>query len=200
MEEMFNQWIRSQFEGFGCKIENEAIDLLVATLPQNFDLISSEIEKICTFEFDTQEKLVTKDIVNKAIGYDSQFTPEDLLTAIVQHDGSRSMAILENLLYGESINEIYLLSIISNYFMDLLSFKTKGVASMESGILAGKYKIWGERQRFARKYHNLIQENKLRYSLLRILETDQKLKSSMLDSKALMVSLVKDLLDSDRIS
>jgi DNA polymerase III delta subunit len=53
--------------------------------------------------------------------------------------------------------------------------------------------MWGSRARFAKNYHKKINISSLENSIKKILETDQKLKTSMLDSKILMASLVEEL-------
>jgi DNA polymerase III delta subunit len=79
------------------------------------------------------------------------------------------------------------------YYLDLISFKTKGFSKNDSYSHYGKYKMWGDRLKFAKSFHNLLDIKELKYSLTKLLEIDQKLKTSMLDSRVLFVSLVSEL-------
>ena len=139
--------------------------------------------------------MVTREIIEKFAGYSEEYSPEQLIYSIVNKNSAKSLEILDKLLNNGGINEIFLLSILTNYYLDLISFKTKGFASEDSYGFFGKYKMWGERLKFAKTFHNLLDENRLKYSLSRLLETDLKLKTSMLDSKILMASLVEDLVN-----
>jgi DNA polymerase III delta subunit len=99
------------------------------------------------------------------------------------------------LLNTKSLNEVYLLSLISNYYMDLISFKTAGLDSMDSRLIYQKYKMWGDRVKFAKNYHKSMNINGLHASIKQIIDTDKKLKTSMMDPKILMTSLVEELIN-----
>jgi DNA polymerase III delta subunit len=187
--------VKSEFDAHSCSIDDDALELFLSLVPQNFDLMATEIEKLCTYISGSSSQIITKDIIQKFIGYSEEYSPDHLMYAIVKKENGKSLEILDNLLNKAGINEIFLLSIITNYYLDLISFKTRGFASNDSYSHFGKYKMWGDRLKFAKTFHNLLDENQLRYSLLRLLETDQKLKTSMLDSKILMASLVEDLVN-----
>jgi len=188
-------WVKSEFELRNCSIENDALDLFLTLVPQSFDLVITEVEKLCNYVIGSEPGIINKEIIQRFIGYDTEYSPEQLMYCIVHKQSGRSTEILEYLLNKGGVNEIFLLSILTNYYLDLISFKTRGFSNGDNYSLYGKYKIWGERLKFAKTFHNLLDENKLRYSLLRLLETDQKLKTSMLDSKMLMASLVEDLVN-----
>lgn len=189
-------WIRSEFESRNTKIEDNALELFVSLVPDSFELTVNEIEKICTFSIGESSGVVTKDIILKFTGYSSEYSPDQLMYAIVKKESGKALEILDYLLNKGGVNEIFLLSTLTNYYMDLISFKTKGFSSNDSYSHFGKYKMWGDRLKFAKTFHNLLDIGKLRYSLLRLLETDLKLKTSMLDSKILLASLVQDLVSS----
>lgn len=158
-------------------------------------MLSSEIEKVSNFDFEDREPVLTKEIILQFIGYDRDYSPEELMISIVKKDRNRAFTILNNLLNTKGLNEVYLLSLISNYYMDMLSFKTRGMESMDSRLIYQKYKMWGDRVKFAKNYHKLLNINALEGSFDRIIDTDKKLKTSMLDAKILMTSLVDELIN-----
>ncbi len=188
-------WVKYEFENKGIKINNDALDLFITSVPSSFDLLSTEIEKISNFDFEENEPLITREIILQFIGYDREYSPEELLASIVCKNHNRAFTILNNLLYSKGTNEVYLLSVISNYYMDMISFKTRGLDTMDSRIIDQKYKIWGDRVKFAKNYHKSLNISSLERSVSQIIDTDKKLKTSMLDPKILMTSLVEDLIN-----
>jgi DNA polymerase III delta subunit len=190
------EFVKNEFQLRGFTLDDEGLELFIGSVPQNFDLIINEIEKICNYEFEDPGKIISKDIILKLTGYDEQYSPEELLISIINKDSRRSSEIVDNLLNSAGMNEIYLLSILSNYYMDLISFKSKAVEKLDLRTLQMKYKMWYNRAKFAKNYSKDINISSLISSLNKILETDLKLKTTMLDSKILMASLVEELVNS----
>lgn len=189
------EWVKKEFENRGIAIENDAIQELTSGIPASFDLLITEIEKISNHDFQNSRRVITKELILQFTGYDKEYTPDEFIHSILIKDRKKAYTIIDNLLNSKGLNEIYLLSIISNYYMDLISFKTKGLESMDSRLLYQKYKLWGDRVKFAKNYHKSIDINSLERSFEKILNTDMKLKTSMLDSKILMTSLVEELIN-----
>lgn len=187
-------WVRNEFQSKGININNDALDLLLTSIPSSFDLINTEIEKISNYDFEANEPVVTKEIILEFTGYDREYTPEDLMICIAKKDRNRAFTVLNNLLNTKALNEVYLLSLISNYYMDLISFKSPGLDSMDSRTLYQKYKMWGDRVKFAKNYHKPVNIKSLEASIDQIIDTDKKLKTSMMDPKILMTSLVEELI------
>lgn len=188
-------WVKQEFESHGISINTDALDLFITSIPSSFDLLSSEIEKVSNYDFEGKEQVLTKEIILQFIGYDRDYSPEELMISIVKKDQNRAFTILNNLLNTKALNEVYLLSLISNYYMDMLSFKSHGLDTMDNRMLYQKYKMWGDRVKFAKNYHKLLNINSLERSFDKIVETDKKLKTSMLDAKILMTSLVDELIN-----
>lgn len=188
-------WVKNEFENKGIKINTDALDLFITSVPTSFDLLSTEIEKISNFDFEKNEPLITREIILQFIGYDREYSPGELLASIIQKDHNRAFTILNNLLNSKGTNEVYLLSVISNYYMDMISFKTRGLDTMDSRVIYQKYKIWGDRVKFAKNYHKFLNISSLELSISQIIDTDKKLKTSMLDPKILMTSLVEELIN-----
>ena len=189
------QWVKSEFENNGITINNDALDLFIISIPSSFDLIKTEVEKISNYDFEGKEPVITKEIILEFTGYDREYTPDELLGCIVKKDRNRAFLVLNNLLNNKGLNEVYLLSIISNYYMDLISFKSPGLDKMDNRLIYQKYKMWGDRVKFAKNFHNLININSLQKSFSQIIDVDRKLKTSMTDPKILMTSLVEELIN-----
>jgi DNA polymerase III delta subunit len=77
--------------------------------------------------------------------------------------------------------------------MDLMSSKSKGFDSADYNQIYSKFKIWGERIDFVKRHKNLMNEADFSEIFDKILKTDQNLKTTMMDSKILITSLVEEL-------
>jgi DNA polymerase III delta subunit len=55
--------------------------------------------------------------------------------------------------------------------------------------------MWGDRVKFAKNYHKSVNIKSLEASIDQIIDTDKKLKTSMMDPKILMTSLVEELIN-----
>lgn len=194
-ESKLKEFIRSEFETRGFTISDENLEYFISSVPQSIDLLLTEVEKITNYDFEGSEKVISRELILKFIGYDKEYSPDELMASILRKDSNRSMEILEGLSSSAGFSEIYLLSIMSNYYMDLLTFKTGGFTQKDSGLLWSKYKIWGDRAKLAKQYANSINISSLEQSFQKIMDTDLKLKSSMLNSKILLTSLVEELVN-----
>jgi len=193
-DEQYRQWIKDLVSQNGCSIEESAIDELINTVPRYFDLVSTEISKICNyFEFESAEpKVITSAIILKFTGYDAEYSPYDLMSAIIKNDHRRALDILNNLLNVSRINELYLLSTISGYYMDMLA-SGKNFDSAGKNELYTKFKIWGERLKFIQSHYKYIKNKDFSTAFGKLMETDVKLKSSQIEPAVLMTTLVQEL-------
>lgn len=194
-EDKLLQLVRNEFTSRGFDISDSDLEFFVSSIPVSIDLLMNEVEKITNYDFGDSTKTITKELILKFIGYDREYSPEELMTSILTRDSNRAMKVLEGLFSSAGFSEIYLVSIISGYYMDLMSFKTKGFLQKDSSSLYGKYKMWGDKAKFARQYHNSIKISSLEKAIAKLLDTDLKLKSSMIDPKILMTSLVEELVN-----
>lgn len=193
-DDYFLKWLKDEFAVKGCIINERELNFFASSVPSNFDIIIQEIDKISNFVSNSKDKIITKEIVLKSIGFAQTYTPEDLMVSILNKDAERCTDITQFLLNKSGISEIYLLSIILNYYADLLCFKTKGFMSLNTYEVYNKYKIWRERVEFSKRFNYKLQPGQFKEIFKNLLETDKKLKTSMIDSKILITSLIEDLI------
>jgi DNA polymerase III delta subunit len=55
------------------------------------------------------------------------------------------------------------------------------------------YKIWGERINFVKNHQNFAKKLNFEQIFSKLIETDSKIKSSMIDPKVLLISLVQEI-------
>lgn len=193
-DEQYRQWIKDSVTQNGCLIEESAVDELINSVPRYFDLVNTEISKICNyFDMNSAEpKVITSPIVLRFTGYDAEYSPFDLMTAIIRNDHKRALDILNNLLNISKVNEVYLLSIISGYYLDMLS-SGKNFDKATKNDYYNKYKFWGDKLKFIQDNYKDIKNRDFSAAFSKLIETDVKLKTSMIEPAVLMTSLVQEL-------
>ena len=190
----FLNWVKDAFVQRGCRISDEELNFFASSVPFDFDAAAQEIEKVSNYLGDTgTEAIVTKVIIARSGGFEQTYTPPDLMAAIVNRDMKRCMDISHYLLNKAGVNEIYLLSILTNLYSDMLCFKSPGISGVSSNELYRKYGIWGERAEFGRMYGGSLTSVKFASAFEAILETDRKIKTSMIEPRVLMTSLIETL-------
>jgi DNA polymerase III delta subunit len=192
--EYYFQWIKEEFKKRGCIIDNEETQYFASIVPLMLDIAEKEIEKISSYLASSSDKKVTNDVILLMTGFDKTYSPGELMNSVLSRNKKRTFDILDYLIDKASINEIYLLSIITQYFTDLLCFKTKGFASRTPNELY-KYKIWGDKANFARENYSKYSEEQLSKIFEMLLETDKKFKTTQLDTKALLFSLAEQIIN-----
>ncbi|MCC6865045.1 MAG: DNA polymerase III subunit delta [Ignavibacteria bacterium] len=188
-------WVKNEFKIREIEINNDALELFISYLPLSFDIMITEIEKISNYDFGNSHRLLTSDLILHFVGYDKGYSPNELVIAIFSRDKAKAFNILNNLLNSKGLNELYLLAFISNFYFDMLIFKTQGTSKLDSGTLYNKYKLWGDSLKIIKNYHNSFNISSLESSINNILDTDKNMKLSMNNPKILMTSLVEILLN-----
>jgi DNA polymerase-3 subunit delta len=189
----FRDWIKQRVIEYGCQIEENAIDELLNSLPRSFEIINSEIAKISNyFTSDDRKKVITAPIVLKFTGYDSEYMPYDLISAIIRNDSVKALEILNNLLNVSKVNEVYLLSIINGAYMDMLAAGQDFEKANKNEYFT-KYKLWADKLFFIQSHYKYIKNKDFSSAFQKIIDTDLKLKTSMMEPSVLLTSLVQEL-------
>lgn len=187
------KWLKSEFDSYRCSIDEKTINMFSDYIPRNFDIVVNEIKKVADYLLDSEEKVVTKEVILKLSGYEAEFTPIELMGSILSKNSEKSLIILDYLLNKELLNEVFLLSVMTNLFMDLMAVKNDNIQSMQNREFYLNYKIWGDRIVFVKKYQTYAKTLNFEQIFSKFIETDQKLKTSMIDPKVLFYSLIQDI-------
>jgi DNA polymerase III delta subunit len=186
----FRDWIKQRVIEYGCQIEENE---LLNSLPRSFEIINSEIAKISNyFTSDDRKKVITAPIVLKFTGYDSEYMPYDLISAIIRNDSVKALEILNNLLNVSKVNEVYLLSIINGAYMDMLAAGQDFEKANKNEYFT-KYKLWADKLFFIQSHYKYIKNKDFSSAFQKIIDTDLKLKTSMMEPSVLLTSLVQEL-------
>lgn len=187
------EWLKSEFKNYGCIIDEETLEMFSDYVPRVFDLVVNEIKKVSDYLGNLDEKKVTKEIIRKLSGYETEYTPIELIGYLVTGDCRNALKVIDYLLYKESTNEVYLLTIMTNLFLDLMAIKGESIQYMQNREFYLNYKIWGDRINFVKKHQNDAKNLNFNKIFEKLIETDQKLKTSMIDPKVLLISLIQEL-------
>ncbi len=186
--------LRNEFETRGMKIDNASLDLFISILPENLSIALNEIEKIYSFLIYNPDKVVNSEVILKLAGYEPELTPFELIKAILIKDRCKALTISDHLIDKSGFNEINLLYSLFNYYTDLLCFKSKNFDKYNRNVAYTKYRIWGaDRWEIGKSFANQIEVSEIEFAVDRIMQSDRRLKSSMLDSKVILTSLIEEL-------
>lgn len=115
------KWINEQFAAHKKKIDSEAIEFLEATVGNDLNFLSKEIEKIVAYV--GQNERVTKHDIEKVTAGGERWNVYQLIDQILQKDTSQALNTLEEiLLWGEAPSRINYA--ISDHFIGLLRTKS----------------------------------------------------------------------------
>lgn len=187
------KWSSDEFKKQNISIGKEELNLFLSLVPLNFDLLESEIYKLTNYLYSSKSSLITKEIILESVGYEENFTPEDLLISIIVNDKKRGFSILENLIFSKNLSEIYIIAFLAMYFSDFLILKNKNLDKIDKYRLNKEFKIWYNRADIVLKYHQLLNIDYIESCLKVLIETDTKLKSTMTDSKDLIFTTLEQL-------
>ncbi|MFP8488380.1 DNA polymerase III subunit delta [Gracilimonas sp. Q87] len=187
-------WVRSHHSK---NIEPAAAQLLSQFVGNNLQLLSTEIDKVCTF-VDTSDTITEAD-VKKIIGSYREFTAIELKEAIIDRNMEQALYISEQMLQhtksdtGELIRLVGFFTSVFTNVWQILRLSEKGIAKNqiqnELGIGSGWYfnKLWDDASNFRYAEMPRIFEA--------LLDADRSIKGfSTLDSTSILFFLVKRII------
>jgi DNA polymerase-3 subunit delta len=111
-----NDWVRHKYKK---EIEPPAAQIMAQLVGNHLQLLSTEIDKVCTF-VDTSERITVED-VKKIIGSYREYSVIELKDALLERNSEKSLQIAEQMLHksnadaGEVIRSVgFLYSVFSN--------------------------------------------------------------------------------------
>jgi len=187
-------WVRSHHSK---NIEPAAAQLLSQFVGNNLQLLSTEIDKVCTF-VDTSDTVTEADVKN-IIGSYREFTAIELKEAIIARNMEQSLYISEQMLQhtksdtGELIRLVGFFTSVFTNVWQILRLSEKGIAKNqiqnELGIGSSWYfnKLWDDASNF--------QYNEMPRIFEALLDADRSIKGfSTLDSTSILFFLVKRII------
>lgn len=184
-------FVITEFSQRGISVSSDAAGMFLSLLPPNVDYIVSEVEKISNTEQVCKSMQLTEEVFSALYTYQSDESPQEIVEALILKDKKRALRHLQNLI-NNSVNEIYLLSVLSGYFTDILAEKSKPKGYRVSEKITGG-NPWYQRGDFIRSVSSEISFQRIKNILSMILVTDKLLKSTNIDAGLLLFTLICNL-------
>jgi|SRR5690625_3685769 len=190
-DDNIENWIMTFLKEENLQIEKEAVELLVANLPNNLQLIQNELRKFASYV--EPDGIITKDVVLKLISHLPTNTALELADTVINRDLAKAMYIYRDLkLNNES--PIALIGLLAYQFRILLQvklLKRKGYSEyqMRNKISAHPYVI-----KIANNRERRFTFESLKWIINQLTETDAKIKSGKMDENLAFEQLLFHLI------
>ncbi len=193
------EWCKDKLKGY--EVDYDALLHLLQFVNPSYDEISTEIEKLKTFCFDT--KKVTIDDVNLCVGMTKDFTENNLFETILNRDFEKAMAIYDNMSSKTTASsmevELRFVAYMNNLFINLHKMQDPIIKNMPEGFnLYKELKLWKDGSKMYnlyKKYMNDLNELKIQKAFDYIYETDKTLKFSEKDKRLVITNLIHNLIN-----
>ena len=176
----------------GCKMDSSAARYLVETAGDDINLLKNELLKLCAYANGTP---ITTEMVDKVSVKTIEASVYNLSKFIIESNPSKALSCLDELFFMR-IEPMIILYAISSVYVDMLrvlAAKQQGVSIAEVSKLFG-YKnrefVLDKAATSLRKFNF----NKIKSSLLALMEADNSLKSFSAESRIVLEQLVIKLI------
>lgn len=184
------KWIKEQFAREEKRLDNEALEFLVTTVDNDLELLSNEIDKICTFL--GPEEIVTLSDVKQLVGNSVQAGIFEMVDAIGEKKVSLALGLLRDMLSrGEPAVKIAYM--IARQIRLILEAKVFSAAGAVGGSLAARMEVHPFVAKKALRQSQNFKQQELIRALEKMLELDIALKSSTGDAATIMELTIMDL-------
>jgi len=184
-------WIRDEFARYGQSIGDNELGLFLASASSSPSAVKQEIDKIANYAGSESE--ISGEFILASLGYERSYSPDDLLTAVLNKESAKSIDILDALLNRSGVNEVYLLSLFAAFFLDLLIVKY--AKRLDYSELFAKYRLWRKRVQFVENYRGKVGAGQFRRIIAELVTADRQIKTTMVEPKVIMTALVEKLLN-----
>ncbi|WLR49905.1 DNA polymerase III subunit delta [Bacillus tianshenii] len=184
-EKEIKQWLNQQAKERRVSIEPEAVALLLETVGPDLMMLSTEMDKLSLYAFDTGE--ITVKMVEMLASRSLEQNIFSLTDMVLKRDLQKAMRIFYDMLEQKE-EPIKILALLTQQFR--LLYQVKGLASRGYGQsqIASTLKVHPFRVKLAMQKANLFEMNELLRLMDELAEVDYRIKSGKLD-KQLAVEL-----------
>jgi len=190
-ESEYPNWIIERFKKEGKNISNDAVQYLAIQCGNSLRELSQEIEKLCIYKIDNSDILLN-DVLN-VTGSNKEYNVFELQKAIAERNLNKSILILNKLLDSDS-QEMLIISVISKFMINAWKFMDLKNIISDENVLAKEMNM----QKWQLKDYLLISNNykveEIEQAIIKITDTDFKLKSGISNKLALLQNLFFEIL------
>jgi DNA polymerase-3 subunit delta len=189
------QWITGRVESRGKSISYQAADLICRHIGRSLREISNELDKLMVYTGDRPS--VDLDDVEAVVGISKQYNIFELQQAIGSRTIARALDILGNMLTaGES--PVGIVVMLTRFFERLLQLKEALARNLPRQEMMAMVKFSPRQAHFLEQEltaARAFSEQELEYSFTRLIDADERLKSSDGDPKLVMTLLLDGLVN-----
>ena len=173
-------------------LSRETINLLIEKSNLDRDNLKNEIEKIISYSLN--KKKIGFDEINSLINLSGDFKSDILINECLSGDILRYKKIISEL-YTNTVNQIFLLRILSNKVQRLLKIKKQaiGTNNLENIINASKPPVFWKEKPMVKKQLSIWSLNDLKKIIDSINNTELLCKKNPLASKAIFYKFFLDI-------
>ncbi len=194
-ESAIPRWITERVKSIGKDIGADAVEFLAAHVHPNIRMINNDIEKLAVHI--GEAKNISLDDVKFIVGASREYNVFELQNAIGQRNLGKATEILIKMLSADR-QEMLIMAVLNKYFITL--FKLIEVAQEVKDKYAVAAQI-GVSPFFVQDYLGAIKKYspvEIEQAFVVMAETDEKLKSSSIDSTALMQQMLVKIMAKGR--
>jgi len=167
------------------KIEPFALTQFVQRIQHDFDSINNEVEKLLSYA--NGKDVINVDMISQITSKDVDDNIFHLVNAVVDKDKGKIMEIYEDL-KSISTNEIWMLTIIANKFIEMLHTKALIMMGYSQKDISAYFNVSSGRAYYMKKNAEGIDDDVLINHIQRLADLDYHIKSGQID-KALGIEL-----------
>jgi DNA polymerase III subunit delta len=184
------RWVETYLQKHGCRLSSSSIKRIVQLVGSDLQSISSELDKLMLYAGDT--KTISDAAIEDLVRASRQQGIFDLIGAVSQRDRNTALKSLANLLsMGE--HPLVVVTMLARHFRQMLIAKEsmqKGISARDIGAAAQIPPFILEK--FLRQVKG-VENSDIHAIYLRLATIDKQLKSSSLDGRVLLESLICSL-------
>lgn len=187
----YPNWIKQRFNEVGKTITEKSIKLIISQTQESLRDISNQIEKIITYLPEATE--VDSDEIIELVGQSKDYNVFELQKSVAYRDLSKALYIGDNML-NSSRQEIYIISVLSNYFTSvfrLIEARSKSSSKYELASMIGTNPYFLNDYLIALDKYSYEEIEKV---FLYLKDADHQLKTTSVDGKVVISKLLNLIL------
>lgn len=172
-----NVWVREKMREKGLRADFDSVDLLCESVGGELSALENEMEKLCLYTLEREDKTITKEDVLACIGFSKEENPFELSNAITACNKVRAVRLVDKLLCGGE-EPVGVLSKITFPVLKMARIKRMADAGMAPADILRAAGLMYWENRLVSSARSFPPQRNFINALNRIIEADSAFKSS----------------------
>lgn len=173
-------YVKRQLRDYDVNIEPFALTTFVNRIQHDFDSINNEVEKLIAYSKD--KDVINADMISQITSKDIDDNVFNLVNALLDGNKVKMMDILNDLL-SIRVNEVRIISIISNKYLEILHTKKLVNMGYNQKDIMEYYNVSSGRAYYMKKSADGIDEKVLENHIELLADLDYQIKSGLIDKR-----------------